>query len=252
MNEYFSLARYYDSLMPESEYRLWADCCQAVFSSAAGIKVRTVLDLACGTGTLAYLLAERGYEVIGADVSCEMLAAAEGKKRSFRGGNPPLFINQPAEELDLYGTVQAAVCSMDGMNYIRPDRLEKALGRVSLFLERGGLFIFDINTPEKFGRMDGETYVGEAEGVYCVWRADYDRGEGRCAFGMDIFIEDGESGLWRREYEEHVEYDYRAAGLSELLKKVGFDEIKVYGGLPLREAGADEDRLFFVCKKQKR
>ncbi len=249
MNEYGSLARYYDSLMPEGEYRLWAECCESLFRSA-DIRVDTVLDLACGTGRLSFLLAERGFEVIGADISCDMLAVAEGRKAAFSGGVPPVFINQAAEELDLYGTVQAAVCSMDGVNYIAPESVGEAFRRVSLFLERGGVFVFDINTPEKFGRMDGETYVDEAEGVYCVWRADYIREERRCVFAMDIFLrEAGRGGLWRREYEEHAEYDYTPAELREMLKKVGFAEVEICGGLPLREAAEGEDRLFFVCKK---
>jgi SAM-dependent methyltransferase len=249
MNEYFNLAAYYDKLMPEDTYRLWAACCEAVFSSVSEIRVKTVLDLACGTGTLSYLLAEMGYEVIGADISCEMLAMAENKKLKFRGATQPIFLNQPAEELDLYGTVQAAVCSMDGVNYIQPLVLEEAFKRVSLFLEKGGVFIFDINTPEKFAEMDGEAYVDEADGIYCVWRADYAKEDRECAFSMDIFIEDTAAGLWRREYEEHIEYDYTVSELKELLKKVGFGEVAVYGGLPLREAADVEERLFFVCKK---
>jgi ubiquinone/menaquinone biosynthesis C-methylase UbiE len=132
MNEYFSLAPYYDKLMPEEDYRLWAALCEKLFSDLNG---KTILDLACGTGRLSFMLADRGFEVIGADISCEMLAVAEAKRSAYKGGIPPLFLNQAAQELDLYGTVQAVVCSMDGINYIEPESIERALSKVSLFLE---------------------------------------------------------------------------------------------------------------------
>lgn len=247
MNEYNSLAPYYDKLMPEDDYRLWADLCERLFKD---IGAQTVLDLACGTGTLSYLLADRGFEVIGTDISCEMLAVAEAKKASFKGPVPPLFLNQAAQELDLYGTVKAAVCSMDGINYIEPESIQEALNKVSLFLEEGGIFVFDINTPDKFKRIDGQVFVDEGEDIYCVWRAGYEPEEGCCVFGMDIFIRDEEGGLlWRREYEEHVEYDYTPLELGSMLKNAGFKDIGFYGGLPLREAAANEDRLFLICKK---
>ena len=232
--------------MPEEDYKLWADLCENLFKD---LNSNTVLDLACGTGTLSYLLAERGFEVIGADISCEMLAVAEAKRASYKGEMPPLFLNQAAQELDLYGTVQAVVCSMDGINYIEPESIAEALSRVSLFLEAGGIFIFDINTPEKFERLDGETFVDEGEDIYCVWRADYEPEEGTCLFGMDIFIKDESENLWRREYEEHVEYDYTPQELSAMLKNAGFKDITIYGGLPLREVQPDEDRVFLICKK---
>jgi ubiquinone/menaquinone biosynthesis C-methylase UbiE len=247
MNEYFSLAPYYDKLMPEEDYRLWADLCEKLFSDLNG---KTILDLACGTGRLSFMLADRGFEVIGADISCEMLAVAEAKRSAYKGGIPPLFLNQAAQELDLYGTVQAVVCSMDGINYIEPESIERALSKVSLFLEEGGVFVFDINTPEKFERLDGEIFVDEGEDIYCVWRVDYDPDEGCCLFGMDIFIKDAEDEkLWRREYEEHVEYDYTPQELSLMLKNAGFKDITIYGGLPLREVQPGEDRVFIICKK---
>lgn len=236
---YESLAPYYDSLMPEEDYPLWADCCDGLFRKNG---VRTVLDLACGTGRLTWLLAERGYEMIGVDLSCDMLAAAQAHPRK-EGVTAPLFLNQAMEELDLYGTVQAVVCSMDGINYLPPELLPEVFRRVRLFLEPGGIFLFDLNTPCKFGMMDGETYVAENDDVYCVWRAECE--ERTCFYGMDIFLREGEH--WRREQEEHTEYIHEPEELCGLLRRTGFSEPGVFGGLPLRAAEEDEQRLFFLC-----
>ena len=240
MSSYVSLAGFYDRVMPEADYRLWADCCDALFRPR---EINTVLDLACGTGRLSWLLAERGYEVIGVDLSCDMLAIAAGREEEVRFR--PLFLNQALQELDLYGTVQAAICSMDGLNYLPMEDLREALRRVRLFLEPGGLFLFDLNTPGKFRRIDGEIFTEETDEAFCVWRAELEENKKSCVFGMDIFLKQGR--LWRREKEEHVEYIYSVGEIAELLEETGFSRPKVFGGLPLRPAAGEEDRLFFLC-----
>ena len=159
MSSYESLAGFYDRVMPEEEYRLWADCCDRLFRPRG---IRTVLDLACGTGRLSWLLAERGYEVIGVDLSCDMLAVAASREAEVK--YPPLFLNQALQELDLYGTVQAAICSMDGLNYL-PEDMETVIGQDELMRDFGkGAFSFIIveDMPakdvsmlkEKIGKVD--------------------------------------------------------------------------------------------------
>lgn len=241
MSSYTTLAGFYDQVMPEEEYRLWAECCDGLFRPRG---IHTVLDLACGTGRLSWLLAGMGYEVIGVDLSCEMLAVAAERRTEKAVEIPPLFLNQPLQELDLYGTVQAAICSMDGLNYLPEDDLREALRRLRLFLEPGGILLFDLNTPEKFLAMDGETYAEETENAFCVWRAELEVDGLSCFYGMDIFLREGK--LWRREQEEHVEYVYSPETISSLLEKAGFPKPKVYAGLPLSPAKGGEERLFFL------
>lgn len=242
MSSYVSLAPFYDGLMPEEDYLLWADCCEQLFRPRG---IHTVLDLACGTGTLSWLLADRGFEVIGVDLSCDMLAAAMEKAQAHPGVTAPLFLNQALGELDLYGTVQAAVCSMDSVNYLDEPELVEALRRLRLFLEPGGILLLDFNTPEKFRRMDGETFVSESEDAFCVWRAETEEDEGICTYWMDVFFREGD--LWRREEEEHTEYIYSPEKLQALLTAAGFPEPKLYAGLPLRPAQGGEERLFCLC-----
>ena len=114
MNSYGPLARWYDSLTRDVPYDSFADFYEAEFASDGG-EFRLLLDLCCGTGTLTCLMAERGYDMIAADESPDMLMQA----RENAGGlaAPPLFLCQSASELDLYGTVDAAICSLDGMDF---------------------------------------------------------------------------------------------------------------------------------------
>ena len=246
MSAYVSLAPYYDSLMPAQVYEAWAACCDRLFRERG---IHTVLDLACGTGTLTWMLAEKGYELIGTDMSEDMLAAAMSKLGNYTAAERPLFLQQSAEALDLYGTVQAAICSMDGMNYLSPEILKEAIKRVRLFLEPGGLFLFDIHTPEKLHRIDGQAFTSESERAFCVWNASCPADSDVCTYDIDLFIRDGKR--WRREEEEHREYVHDPDMLRECLLASGFDSVEILGGLPLRERMPSDERIFYLCGTKK-
>ena len=116
MSCYEALASSYDALTEDVGYEKRADFLEKLFRRSR-IPVKVVLDLACGTGTMTWLLTGRGYELIGVDGSEEMLAAAMGKSGSVQGV-PPIFLHQSMPRLDLYGTVDAAICCLDSLNYL--------------------------------------------------------------------------------------------------------------------------------------
>ena len=172
-----------------------ADYIEAHFRKR-GLPGKTVLDLACGTGSLTRELAQRGYEMIGVDRSPEMLSEAAEKNRD-AGEVPPIFLCQSMDKLDLYGTIDACVCCLDSVNYVTdPRQLRKAFQRVYLFLMPGGLFLFDINSPSKLQGLDGQIFLDETEDAYCVWRAEYSKRSRTCSYFMDLFRLDQETGLW--------------------------------------------------------
>lgn len=243
---YEALAHYYDVLTRDVNYEQFADFYEQLFRQM-GLEVRSVLDLACGTGTLTCLLAGRGYDMIGADSSEDMLSAALDKAAGL--ANRPLFLHQPMEALDLYGTVDAVICSLDGMNYVRPEILETVFSRVLLFLEPGGLFIFDIR-PQAFLRaQDGEVFLDETEEVFCVWRARFDKKRDALAYGLDLFAREGRK--WTRHREEHYEYAHRPEQLSEKLAKAGFTDVRLCGELTADAPAQPKERLFITARKAK-
>lgn len=245
MNSYQTLSAYYDRFTDDVGYEHWADFFEALFARE-GVAPKLVLDLACGTGTLTRLLAQRGYDMIGVDASPEMLMQA--MQNTMDCDPRPLFLNQRMEQLDLYGTVDVCLCCLDSINYVtEPETLQKAFDRVHLFLEpKTGLFVFDINTPEKFARIDGNSYVREDEDVFCVWQAAVE--DGLCAYQFDIFERDGDA--WTRAQETHEERVYTIPELIAMLEKAGFTEIKTYGDQSFSPVRGGEDRVYITARKR--
>ncbi|MBS1384836.1 class I SAM-dependent DNA methyltransferase [Lawsonibacter sp.] len=245
---YENLAGCYDQFTRDVDYVRWADYLERHFARSA-LPIHTVLDLACGTGSLTLELARRGYEMIGVDQSEEMLAQAAEKCRQ-ASEIPPLFLHQSMDKLDLYGTIDACVCCLDSVNYVTsPQKLERAFQRVHTFLMPGGLFVFDVNTPDKLRALDGQVFLDESADAYCVWRADYSARRRVCTYGMDLFTLEPD-GRWSRAEELHEEYAYEPDELEALLIRAGFSRIKQYGERKLRAPKAGEGRIFFAARKE--
>lgn len=248
MESYEFLAGCYDELTTDVRYSRWADYIEKHFARSA-LPIHTVLDLACGTGSLTAELMGRGYEMIGVDRSAEMLSVAAEKCRDLPG-EPPIFLCQSMEKLDLYGTIDACVCCLDSVNYVtNPRTLRKAFQRVHLFLMPGGLFLFDINTPDKLRGLDGGMFIDETDDAYCVWRAEYSPRRRMCTYGMDIFRLEAD-GRWSRGEEVHEEYAYEPDELEEYLREAGFTRIRRHGCLKMRAPAPGEERIFFTAVKK--
>ena len=241
MNCYGPLAAWYDTLTGDVPYGSFADYYEAGFVRDGG-EFRLLLDLCCGTGTLTAELCRRGYEMIAADRSEEMLMEAREKCAALSPA--PLFICQSAQELDLFGTVDAALCSLDGINYLPPSDLGEVFRRLALFIRPGGLLIFDIKSPESLRAMGGSVSVDEDEDLLCLWRADYDREEDCLVYGMDLFEREGE--LWRRSGEEHLEYAHEPEFLCRELEAHGFAVLGFDTKGPQGELG----RVFVTAKRK--
>ena len=237
MSAYGSLAAFYDSFTRDVPYESFADYYEGLLTRD-GKRTMTLLDLCCGTGSLTLSLARRGHELIGVDLSPEMLAQAEARAEAEQLPIRPLFLCQAAEELDLYGTVEGAVCCLDGFNYLPPEELPEVFRRLHLFLEPGGVLAFDIHAPAHLRELDGCTFSDETDDALCLWRGAFDEEENALFYAMDIFSRRGK--LWQREQEEHVEYAHDPATLSALLTAAGFGELSLRKDGPQHEMG----RLF--------
>lgn len=243
MTSYGPLAAIYDRFTYDVDYKAFADFYEQVFSER-GVTPKTLLDAGCGTGSLTAILARRGYEMIAVDTSPDMLSMAREKCAELQGVTAPLFLCQPMSELDLYGTVDAAVSSLDSVNYLPTEELPAFFHLLHLFIEPAGLLIFDINSPQRLQSLDGFTSVDEDEDTLCLWRADFDEEEKALFYGIDIFTRRGR--FWQRSFEEHVEYVHEPQELERLLIEAGFEEIEIRTDGPQGDLG----RLFIVAKNK--
>lgn len=250
MTSYEALAGAYDELTQDVDYARRADFVEKLFRRSR-IGVRTVLDLACGTGTMAALLTARGYELIAVDASESMLMQARSKAQGI-DGVAPLFLHQSMPRLDLYGTVDAAICCLDSLNYlITPRDVQRTFARLHLFVAPGGTLIFDVHGLSKLERMDGQVFLDEREDVYCVWRTEYRRRSRMLDYYVDIFRA-GADGAWERSFEEHRQRGYSVEELTQWLHEAGFTDIRTYGDCRLRAPAPDEGRIYFSCIRGER
>ncbi len=249
MSAYEALAGVYDALTADVGYERRADYLEKLFRRSR-IPVHTVLDLACGTGEMTAILTERGYELIAVDASPDMLAQARDKAAGL-AGEPPVFLNQSMPALDLYGTVDAAVCCLDSLNYLtNPRDVQKTFQRLHLFISPGGLLLFDINSPEKLASLDGQVFLDETEDVYCVWRTEYEKRSRICSYWMDIFTRRSGGG-WDRSGEEHRQRAYSVEELRTWLMEAGFIRVQTFGDCRMAAPREKEQRIYFSAVRGK-
>ena len=248
MQAYNALAESYDRLTRDVDYEAVVNFYFDILSRE-NVNPRTAADLACGTGSVAALLAKRGIVVTGVDLSEEMLTVAQQKTQALCPR--PFFVCQDLSELRLPRGVDLAVCALDSLDYItEPERCAAAISRIYKALNPGGIFIFDVNTPEKLRAMDGQIFLDEDENVYCLWRGEFDEEENVCTYAMDLFQRQGE--LWRRSFEEHREYAYSQNQLTKYLKDASVTRIRIYGDRKFAPPETGEQRIYFSARKGKR
>lgn len=245
---YGNFASYYDGLTLDVDYKKRTAYLLKLFKKYDK-KPTLLLDLACGTGSFSNCFAESGIEVIGVDMSEEMLAVA--REKSFDMGNDVLYLCQKAQELDLYGTVDGAVCCLDSLNHITDYRnFCKAISRVSLFLEEGSLFIFDLNTEYKHRNVLGDNvFVIETEDVYCVWVNKFKEKNCTVDISLDFFVKDGEN--YYRESEQFSERAYSLEEVEKALQKAGLQLVEIFDDGTEKPLEATGERAIFVTRKVK-
>ena len=245
---YTAFADYYDALTRNVEYEKRADYLCRLWDSL-GHDPGITLDLACGTGSLTLALAQRGIDVYGVDGSPEMLSVAQQK--AVNAGRSLLFLCQKMQSLDLYGTVNTVVCALDSINHLTEEaQVQVAFDRVSLFLEPGGYFIFDLNTVYKHRNVLGnETFVYDTEEVYCVWQNRYDPADGKelVEISLDFFERNGEA--YFRSSEQFYERAYPTEHIREMLEQAGLKLEHCYGDLTMEPPTQDCQRMVLIARK---
>lgn len=244
---YDDFSRFYDLLTDNVEYEKRADYfCRLL--SMCGIEEGILLDLGCGTGSMSVKMAERGFDVIGVDSSIGMLNAAQQKM--FESGKHMLLLNQNMQEIDLYGTVDCAICVLDGINHLdSAEDVRKTFEKVSLFMNQGGAFAFDVNTVYKHKNVLADNvFVYEPDGLFCVWQNNFDETDNSVEISLDFFEE--EDGVYYRSSESFAERAYELGDIKKWLEDSGFEVMGIYDDLTTDEVKSDSERAVFLARKK--
>ena len=243
MNGYGEFAVLYDKLTGDVNYEARCDYIEKIFARQK-LTPKLICDLACGTGSVCLEMNKRGYDLIGVDVSLNMLSQAIAKSENTN----ILYLHQDITEFELYGTVDVFLCLLDSVNHLTEDGdVDKLFALVKNYLNPNGIFIFDVNTKYKFENiLSDNIYTFEDEDVFYVWENNYENGI--CDMYVDFFVKNGED--YKRIKQDHSERYYSKKELSSLAKKHGFKIEGIYAELTFDKPKKDCQREFWVLKKE--
>ena len=248
MEAYTSFAEVYDTFMDNVPYEEWAEYLAELLQEY-DIEDGLVLDLGCGTGSLTEILATKGYDMIGADGSAEMLEIAMEKKA--QSGHDILYLLQDMREFELYGTVRAVVSVCDCVNYITDEKeLEQVFRLVNNYLDPEGIFIFDFNTEYKYKESLGEQTIAEdREDCSFIWDNYYYEDESMNEYELTLFIKEQDSNLYRKYQEMHYQKAYTLDAMRELIEWSGLEFVTAYDAYTRKAPTETSERICVVARE---
>lgn len=244
MPSYNGFAYIYDQLI-DQDYEKWADYLEEIFAKYQA-KPELVLDLGCGTGCITTLLAERGYDMIGVDLSADMLAVAAEKAAEKE--LDIRYLCQDMTSFELYGTVDAVICTMDAVNYLTSlEKLQKTFALVKNYLNPGGLFIFDISTEYRLKTVLGDnSFIFDAGGVFYTWENHYNPRTKITTQNLTFFVEE-ETGYQRID-EVHRQRAFSCEEIVKFLEKAGLEFLNKYDVFTFCKPGESCEKAVFIAK----
>ena len=257
---YQDFAAVYDELMDNTPYEKWGERIDTLIrkygvsrperdvEDLLASERNLVLDLGCGTGTLAELMYQKGYDMIGVDISEAMLNLAMGKKEA--SGSEILYLQQDMRELELYSTVGTVYSVCDSLNYIlEEEELLKIFSLVKNYLYPGGIFIFDFNTDYKYHEVIGNTTIAEnREDCSFIWENLYDPEEEINEYDLTVFVKE-EDDRFRRFTETHFQRGYTVEQMSRLARQAGLTVVEVSDADTGEAAGHKSERVYVVARR---
>lgn len=258
MNAYTGFARVYETFMDNIPYGEWSKYIQGLLTERGVTPGSLICELGCGTGSMTRRLAEAGYDMIGIDLSEEMLDIARYEHPECE--QDILYLNQDMREFELYGTVAAVVSFCDSMNYLTSEEdLLQVFKLVNNYLDPGGYFIFDMKTEYHYETLMGNrTIVDNREDCSLIWENFYDKEKQLNQYDITIYAkaefeeeeEDDEMPpLFERMEESHVQRAYTVEKVKELLEQAGLEFVAVYGDGTKDDPKPEDGRVYFVARE---
>lgn len=248
MEAYGSFAAVYDLFMSDTKYDDWVKYLHEIWEKE-NIEPKIIADLGCGTGNVTLRLAKEGYEMIGIDISEDMLS--EARNKAIESDAEVLFLMQDMREFELYGTANCIISLFDSLNYITEEKeLLDVFKLVNNYLHPKGLFIFDLNTEYKFKNILADnTFAETTDNAAYIWENYFDEDEEINEFYMNFFIKNESNNSYKRFEEYHYEKSYSIDTIKKLIAESGMQLVNIYDAYTFEEAKSDSERIFVVARE---
>lgn len=253
-HSYGQFAAVYDQLMEDMPYAEWLGFAKAGWSRYG--MPSTVVDLGCGTGSIAIPLARSGFHVCGIDLSSDMLTVARSKwdetpQQAIRPRAGSIrWLQQDMREWELQEPVDAVISFCDCLNYLTEEAdIEAAFRATYAALRSGGSFLFDMHPPKQFVRYaEEQPFVLDERDVAYIWTCEFEEQRCEIEHNLTIFTHDRDSRFYRFE-ESHVQRAYDPDWIEAALRGAGFKSVDRYADFELLPANSNSERLFFAAVK---
>lgn len=248
--QFGDLAPYYDELMDVVPYDFWAEYVMTLFDFV-GHEAQRTLDCACGTGNLSFELAKQGLEVMGVDLSQEMIVQAQAKARGVHSDLKVRFSQADLSDFSLRETFDSATCLYDSLNYILDaDKLQAAFKNIAAHLSPGGVFVFDFNAVFAFeANLFSQSNRNPRKQLHYDWKADFDAKTRICTVKMQFYrtLRDGSTQIF---YETHRERAYSREEIEAMLLSTGWELLNTFDAYTLNRPHDRSERWFFAARKR--
>ena len=270
---YRSFASVYDEFMDGTDYQETADKIQDMitrFGLSKPSQKRTgaseardvllaaeknlVVDIACGTGKLTEILAGRGYDVMGIDLSEEMLSIALNRRDKL--GHKTLYLCQDMREFELYGTAGTFVSVGDSVNYLTSDAdMVKLFKRINTFLFPRGIFVFDFKTLYLYRDVIGDRTIAEdRDDCSFIWDNCFDPKTNINEYDLSLFIRDagsdGEDNVFRKFREVHEQRGYTLEEMKHYVKEADLEWVTEMDSDTMGPVTAKSERILCVVREK--
>ena len=242
MKAYSVFAHIYDKMMDNIPYEEWKDYLLRMMYLYKVSPSASIAELGCGTGTMTGLLVEEGLDVMGLDISSDMLAEARKKYPDIS------FLEADMRDFKLPEKKDVIVSICDSINYVlTTEDLVKTFSSVRENLNKGGIFIFDLKTKFFFeNALDGRTYRDRGSGFRCTWKNHFDASSNIHSYLLDIKVKDG--GKWVSTQEVHRQRAFAAREIIEAAKLSGFEKGGAYDAFTFDKPKKRSDRIYIVLR----
>lgn len=244
---YNRFAHAYDEMMSHVDYLRWVNYLGDLFERY-GVSPLRVLDLACGTGSVAIPLAQKGYEVVGIDRAPGMLEVAERKARiaqvdvDWREGD--------MRDLGIEAEFDAVICLYDSVNYmLSMAELNMAFESVGAALRPGGVFIFDVISERNILRhFHSKTFAENHPEYTFIWKNVYTKYDKVCRTEITFFYR-GVDATFQRCVESHVQKIFELRDIRAALKRGGLKYLSAFDAWTFTKYDRHSDRINVTARK---